>query len=131
MSLVQTDQDVDGEEEVGDNVDEGVNGNEDEEDKNEEDVGRSDVVNQSHEIALYKRRGSKKQLPQKQKNLSDLDWHLTAFLYKSLLAEIEGWRCQCEVLNDVYGNHQISQYPEYLQILPADYLIHRTYTLLL
>src|SRR5260370_401764 len=83
MSLGLTDKDVDGEGEVGDTVDGGVNGNEDDEIENEE-LGSGDVVNQSHMAPV---KGNKKWLPHKQKVLSDLYWHLTAFLYKSLLVD--------------------------------------------
>jgi len=55
MSLAQTDQEVDGEGEVGDVVDEGVNGNEDDENENEDMV-----VNQSHATALHVRGGEAK-----------------------------------------------------------------------
>ena len=49
--------------------------------------------------------------------MPELDWHLAAFVYKAL--DSEG--CQCQVLDNLYGNRRISQCLGNInQIFPTD-----------
>jgi len=118
MSFVHT-KGIDEQGEAGDVVEEDVgrNGNEDDENENEEQGRVGDVANQSHTATPHDRMA--KWPPCKQKAQSNLDWHLAAFMYRSLVDGDHQRRCRHEVLNELYGNNQISQYL-YLQILPTD-----------
>src|SRR5258705_9801888 len=106
MSLMQTDADADGRGDAGDAVDKGVGGNGNKEDEDLGGDGDGDVVNQSHMTAPHERKtiGHKKQ--HKRKALPNLDWHLAVFVYKALPADGDNWKgCQCQVLDDLYGNY--------------------------
>jgi hypothetical protein len=117
MSLTQTDQSVDPQGEAEDAVDEGDdgNGNEDDENENEDKGEVGDVANHVHVAASQERKVnvSKTRTPCKRKGLSDdLDSHLAAFLYNSLLAYNDSRKgCRHRVLNQLYGNYRLSQYP--------------------
>src|SRR5260370_34184981 len=86
----------------------GRNGNKDDENENEEQGRVGDVANQSHAVTPHDRMA--KWPPHKQNAQSNLDWPLAAFMYRSLVDGDHQRRCQHEVLNELYGNNQISQY---------------------
>jgi len=111
MSLAQIDEDADGRGDAGDVVDEGVGGNGNKEDEELGEDSDTDVANQSHVADERKTVSCKKQ--QKQKGSLDLEWHLAAFVYKAPLAGDDNQKgCWHQVLDDLYGNGQISQYPD-------------------
>ena len=106
MSFMPTNKDCDEQGEAGDAVDEDIEGNGNKDDENEKQGRVADVVNQSHAATAHERKA--KWPLHKAKAQSNLDWHLAAFMYRSLVDGDSQRRYQQEVLNDLYGNCQIS-----------------------
>src|SRR5258708_3014763 len=116
-SSAQINEDVDGRGEAVDAVDEGVGRNGNEEDEELGGDGDGDMVNQSHVTAPHERKMPSHKKQCRRKALPKLDWHLAAFVYKAL--DSEG--CQHRVLDNLYGNRQISQCLGNInQIFPTD-----------